>query len=97
MMEVMIWLFFVGFLIYKLIVGYSGHELSGGMQIVMFAVLGISGLILVFNKGFRKWVRGLGIEIMKAKGEMKKAVAEETKDFGNIIRPTNEEVDRFGR
>lgn len=97
MMEVMLWLFFICFLIYKLITGYSGHELSTGMQIVMFAVLGISGLILVFNKGFRNWVRGLGIEIMKAKSEMKRTVAEETKKFGDIITPTSDEVERFGR
>jgi len=97
MMEVMLWPFFIGFLIYKLITGYSGHELSTGMQIVMFAVLGISGLILLFNKNFRKWVRSLGIEIMKAKSEMKRTVAEETKKFGDIVTPTSDEVERFGR
>jgi hypothetical protein len=97
MLEVMLWLFFVGFLIYKLITGYSGHELSRGMMIVMFVVLGLSGLILVFNKNFRKWVRGLGIEIMKAKSEMKRTVAEETKKFGDIVTPTAEEVEKYGR
>ena len=97
MMEVMLWLFFIGFLIYKLITGYSEQELSTGMQIVMFAVLGISGLILGFNKKFRKWVMGLGIEIMKAKSEMKRTVAEETKKFGDIVTPTSDEVEKFGR
>lgn len=96
MMEVMIWLFFVGFLIYKLITGYAGHELSGGMRIVIFGVLVISGLILMFNKSFRKWVRDLGIEIMKAKGDMKRTVAHEDKEFSKTINPTSEDVERFG-
>lgn len=67
------------------------------MQAAMFIVLGLSGLILIFNKNFRKWVRGLGIEIMKSKSEMKREVATEAKKFSNIITPTSEEIERYGK
>ena len=81
MMEVMLWLFFVAFLLYKLIVGYSGHELSTGMRIVMFGVLILSGGILVINKHFRKWVRELGTELKRAKYEVEKESRMEAKDM----------------
>ena len=68
--EVALWLLFVGFMIYKLIAGYPGVSLSSGTAIVMLAVLGISLLILLFNKNFRKWVRSIGLEIRSAKADV---------------------------
>ncbi|MBW6442771.1 hypothetical protein K0A97_03275 [Patescibacteria group bacterium] len=67
MMQIMLWLFFIGFLIYKLVAGYTGgEEMSLGARIVLFAVLGLSGLILVFNRRFRTWIRRFGLEIRSA-------------------------------
>lgn len=83
MFEVMLWLFFVGFLIYKLIAGYGeGIKMSSGMMIVMFIVMGLSGMILVFNKNFRKWVRGLGLELRSAKAEVQREERKQEKEAG---------------
>jgi len=65
--EVALWLLFIGFLIYKLIAGYPGVSLSSGAAIIMFIVLGLSLLIFLFNSGFRRWIRNIGLEIRHAR------------------------------
>ncbi len=80
--EVSLWLLFVGFMIYKLIAGYPEVSLSSGVAIVMFAVLGLSLLVLVFNKAFRGWVRGIGIELKRAKAEVESEARKLERDAG---------------
>ena len=83
MLEVSLWLFFIAFLIYKLIVGYGkGISMSSGVTIVMFIVLGLSLLVLIFNKGFRKWIRNIGVELRKAKGEVQRVEREQEREAG---------------
>lgn len=81
-LEVTLWFLFVGFLIYKLIAGYPGISLSSGVAIVMFIALGLSLLILLFNKGFRQWIRKIGIEIRRARADVESSARELEKKAG---------------
>lgn len=82
MIEVVLWLFFVGFLIYKLVAGYTGIDRSNGVLIVIWVVLGLSVLILIFNKVFRRWVRKLGLEIKEAKAESQRFERSQEREAG---------------
>jgi len=73
LLQVSIWALFVGFMIYKVITGFSGALLSTGASIVMLSVLGLSLLILVFNQNFRNWVRNVGLEIRRAEADVERA------------------------
>ncbi|MDP2628628.1 MAG: hypothetical protein Q8P15_01890 [Nanoarchaeota archaeon] len=83
MFEVMLWLFFAGFLIYKLIAGYQNIDRSNGVLITIWVVLGLSVAILTFNKQFRNWVRGIGNEIKKAQAEAGKLERDIEEEFGD--------------
>lgn len=81
-LEVALWLLFIGFLIYKLIVGYPGISLSSGVAIIMFIVLGLSLLIFLFNKYFRGWIRKIGLEIRRAKADVESSARDLEKKAG---------------
>ncbi|MBW6442772.1 hypothetical protein K0A97_03280 [Patescibacteria group bacterium] len=66
-MQVMLWLFFTGFISYKLIAGHiGGEQISRDATVVLFTVLVLSLLILIFNKQFRSWIRSIGLELRSA-------------------------------
>ena len=70
LIQQVIWLFWVGYLLYKLITGYGeGNDMSTGANIVIYAVLGLSVLITVFNKHFRTYLTTLGFELKRLKGQ----------------------------
>jgi len=88
---ILLWIMFTGFLIYKLIVGYGqGQDLSTGMGIVFFAVLGISVFIVIFNKAFRKMVMRIGKEIKETEKEFEGFAIDKAQDFRDKV----EERDR---
>lgn len=63
LLELMMWLLFVGFSFYKMIAGYNnGIKLSTPMGFILLGVFILSLLILVFNKKFRHYVRKLWFE-----------------------------------
>jgi hypothetical protein len=84
-LEVSLWALFCGFLIYKLISGYPGVSLSSGAALIMFIVLGLSLLILFFNRHFRNWVRRIGLEIRRARAEVEHAARDLERDAGERI------------
>ena len=71
MLEVVIWVMWVGFLVYRFIKlwveqGTISVLFKGG-GIVMLIVFFLSLLILIFNKQFRRWIENLGVELIKSK------------------------------
>jgi hypothetical protein len=71
MAEVVLWLMWVGFLIYRFIKLWveqgTINVLFQGGGIVMIVVFFLSLFILIFNKHFRAWIQNLGIELIKSK------------------------------
>lgn len=74
-LEVALWFLWSGFLIYKLImlwVDQGFNVLLRGGGLVMGVVFIASVLILIFNKPFRKFLRGLGVEVIRSKAEVQR-------------------------
>ncbi len=74
-LEVALWFLWCGFLVYKLImiwVNQGFETLLRGGGLVMGAVFIASVLILIFNRGFRKFLRGLGVEVIRSRAEVQR-------------------------
>lgn len=66
MMELILWYFYLAFLIYLLISAFfrKGMVFDFGVIIIIAGGV-IASLVILFNKGFRKWVRKIGREITR--------------------------------
>ena len=63
LLQMLVWLFFVGFLSYRIIIGIASGDMSNAVLLITGGALLISIFILIYNSWFRSFVLKIGSQL----------------------------------